>query len=908
MAFGLLLLASGVGAELRAERIEVDSVETLRVGGPDSIGGVGDWWLANDVIEAVIDDVGREHAKQNHGGTLVDLGLRDRQGEDQFARLFPIINLTQRIEVGYDAIRAEVDPDGAFARIVVTSSGLRALPRGGFWARALDPLVPDPEDIAEVTVETVYEVRPGEPFVRIETTLTNTGEDGAPVFAFGDVWMRGGRSGRIFLGNTLAPEASRGFRNMGFARDGFPSADAIAAFTHLGLVGVEGFPPIAYALASPERTEAGLPIFGVTEEHVSVAVSLLGSRSPSLGLLGLARALFRELEAGEQSVWSRRVYVAGRSDVAANSDRVFVDLGFADGRAGLRGALDTGARRAVLWVGTEAGAPVTSRRIASGEPFQIVLPPGRYQVELRVAGAQNTTRVIEVPEAAFAEVRFDTPTALAQLRFAPAFADGGPGRIIVEGRDGTPDPRFHDDLWDARLDGAPLPSAQMSRSLWFTGTPQDPAAVALPPGRYRLTATRGLDWNLAQIELTLAEPGSEAAVPPFELEALPPLAGVEVADLHVHAQASDDSQTPNEQRLRAYVAEGVHVLVATDHDHVPDYRPALARLGLADRLRVVHGVEITSSTPSAVAPWTIGHHNAWPVEPRPTLHRAGAPPSQNLLVGELYSKLRREHGAQVLQLNHPRGRKPARHDGSFFTHLSQGPAFDPAAPLDAPDHAPLLEAAADGTRALDFDAIEVMNGKSYNAYRLMRADWHALLRHGVRRTGTANSDTHGADQLAAYPRNYVWVGTDPRPEPQAGFDRALREGRSFGTTGPRIRRFQVGTAEAGALVPGGEAGFVAFEVDAADWVPLEEVRIVVNGDVVHRTTERTGRVPLALDADAFVVLEAGAPLDADAAAWRAAHPGPYTETVVPGFVSAAFSNPIYVDVDGNGRFDGPGVR
>jgi len=81
----------------------------------------------------------------------------------------------------------------------------------------------------------------------------------------------------------------------------------------------------------------------------------------------------------------------------------------------------------------------------------------------------------------------------------------------------------------------------------------------------------------------------------------------------------------------------------------------------------------------------------------------------------------------------------------------------------------------------------------------------------------------------------------------------------------------------------------------------------VNGEVVRAGRERTGAFDLALARDAFVTLEAGAPLDADPAAWIRAHPGLYTEVIAPGFVSVAFTNPVFVDVDGNGRFDPPGL-
>jgi len=185
LAVGLMGLVGGAAparSDLRAERIDADNAAELLISGPDAIGGLGDWALANDVIAVIVDDPGRAHAKLNHGGTIVDAAPRGGGG-DQLARLFPIVNLDQRVVIGFDRIRAEVDPGGAFARLVVSSSqGLHVVARGGGWASALDPRTPSDEAVREVFVETEYRVHPGEPYVHITTTLENRGEKPAPVF------------------------------------------------------------------------------------------------------------------------------------------------------------------------------------------------------------------------------------------------------------------------------------------------------------------------------------------------------------------------------------------------------------------------------------------------------------------------------------------------------------------------------------------------------------------------------------------------------------------------------------------------------------------------------------------------------------------------------------------------------
>jgi hypothetical protein len=904
---GIGLFAEATAAQdLRAEEITPGNAAELLIGGPDAIGGVGDTYLANDVVELVVDHPSRRHAKLNHGGTIVDLGLRDRRGADQFARLIPLVNMSQRVLVNYDAIRTEIV--GQSARIVVSSSGMSSIPRGSGLSRALDVLVPEPEELADVRVETVYELRPGESFVRITTRFENAGGSPAPVFAYGDLWMRGGRSLRAFLGNSLAPELARGFQHWGFSRENLlRSLDALAPFSHVAAAGLEAWPPVAYALFSPERTAAGRSFFGVTDEHVSFVMAFAGDPGwRELSALRVLRVLRQTLPPG--GVWQieRRLLVSGGPDVGSLTDVILPALGVGDGASGLSGHSLPEDVRTLVHVHTVEGHPVTQLVSRSGR-YAASLPPGAYRLTFRAAHRASLTREVRVEPGAQALVPEVRWAPLGVLALGPAFADGGPGRIVFRGRDGTPDPVFGAELLDFRLDGEPAPSATETSSIYIIGNRHDPTEIRLPAGRYTLVATRGPEYDVDVREVEIRAPGERVSIDPFELARVASLPEHVSADLHVHAQASDDSGTTNASRLRDFVASGVLVLATTDHDHVADYDQALAALDLGGRIHLVRGVEVTSSTPSTAAPWTIAHHNAWPVSYEPHLHRRGAPPSQDLRVPELYSLLRSAYAVGVVQLNHPRCGGPGPNVGCFFTHQATvGAPVDTRQPVTAAANASLLEPAADGTRALDFDLLEVMNGESWSHYLETRQDFHWLLRQGYRRTATANSDTHGPDELAGMPRNYVGVGSsffDAR-----ALDEALRAGRSFGTTGPLILRFGANGGGAGDTVsaPGGRVRLV-YDLVSAPWVPVDEVRLLVNGEVVRVLPEGAGDAELVLSRDAFLTLEAGAPLGADPASWIATHRGLYTDVVAPGFLPAAFSNPIYVDVDGDGAWTPPGL-
>jgi hypothetical protein len=925
VAAACLLVSAAADASLRAERITRKNAAELLIGGPDAIGGVGDWYLANDVIEIIVDDPWRQHAKLNHGGTIIDAGLRHRKGDDQFARLFPIVNMDQRVQINFNTMRAEVNASAGWARLTVSSSqGMSTIARGGAVSRWLDPLVPETQRVAKVYVETEYSVFPGEPFVHITTTIRNRGDRPAPVFSYGDVWMRGGRSIRSWVGNSLAPRRSRGFHHLSFDRRNVLAArEALAPFTYVAMPGLPQFPPLTYAIFSPERVERGRLHFGVTGQHVTLVSVFTGDPGwQDAGLLRLLGATRDELPAGAVWTYRRRLLLVDRAEIAAATDVIFPLVGYADGSSGVFGRALPASERFVIQVDDAAsGAPVTQLATRTDGPragrYRAVLPAGEYLLTMRSAHRPERSIAVSVPQGRFTEIPAQHFPEPGWLRFAPAFADGGGGRIVVTGIGATRDPVFQPELLDFRIDGVPGKSGTDTNQLYFVGHGHDPGGVPIAPGRYRLTATRGPEFDLARFEVEISAPGVERVVPPFELHRVVSLPGLVSADFHVHSEASDDSGMGNETRLRSFVAEGVDVMVSTDHDHLGNFEAALDALGVRDRIRVIQGVEITSSAPSRSAPWTIGHHNAWPIPYQPMAHRKGAPPSQNRTVAELYAGLRRDFGAEIVQLNHAVGKQPGLSDGSYFTHLgSVGEPYDPARPIDAAPNRTLLELASDGsTRAIDFDAIELMNGDSFGQYRQLREVWYSLLRQGFRRTGTGNSDSHGPDELAGYPRNYVEVDHRAATADPSLLNQAIRDGRLFATTGPLITTFRVNGARMGetVAVSTGRAE-VEIAVAAAPWVPVDEVRLLVNGRVVRRFAglrDSGGgqrlqvREELTFEGDGFVTLEAGAALDVDPQRWAERRGGEYAAVVARGFVSQAISNPIYVDVDGNGRFDPP---
>ncbi len=235
------------------------------------------------------------------------------------------------------------------------------------------------------------------------------------------------------------------------------------------------------------------------------------------------------------------------------------------------------------------------------------------------------------------------------------------------------------------------------------------------------------------------------------------------ADLHVHAVNSTDSAVGNALRVSNFLAEGVDVLVSTDHEWVTDFAPTVRR---ARRRRTswpsMIGEEITS--------FTHGHFNNFPLirtgsNPNGgAFDHAGGETGPTLRMPQVFDGVHAAHPGSVVQLNHPRG-------GSGVLTLLRVDTATLATHGDPADYgmAPAPDATADDTRLLGdgWDVIETANGPS-PSYAVLN-DWMTFLSRGTVRTATGVSDTHYAySATGGYARTYAKVGVDTPAQFTAG--------------------------------------------------------------------------------------------------------------------------------------------
>ncbi len=876
--FALALVSIGfstgpASAELLAERITPDNAARLQLEGPDADGGVGDFALQNGTLCAVIADAAHEAPISPQGGGLLDL-VRCGNANDQWSALVPLVNLSRSNVVPVTELRGEQDERSAR---VIASGGRPGL-----------------------RIETTYALDLATPDALSITTKLSRSEGGERMFAFGEVVFHAVGQLRAFslLRRDLA-------QSVGFAHpSGDPSSPLtmlrgiVAADAHVLVGGEEIAPGLSYGLAleRAERRRASgetepVATFSITGESFTMTGVFarpfwVGGGEGAPGVLEMAQLPLMDLRPGDVLVLERSIRVGERADVASVSDAWWPDGALLSGR------VDDAAAR--IHIASAEGAPVSEVRPAEDGSFSLRLPPGAYRLRALAPGGREVVREVALAAAPLAL----GPIALGEAARL-ALPHGETLRLVFVGMDGTPDPRFGDDLLGFRVNGEEIPPGALVNALSLAGLSEDPREVTLAPGRYRVLATRGPEYGIRETQLTLGA-GERAtlslAAPARALDTK----GWIAADFHVHSAESFDTSWPLAHQLAAFAANGSEVLVSTEHDRIHDPRPTLAALGLGDRLVAITGVEVTTAFTGGDSPYSIGHFNAYPMREDALAFRGGAPRAEGRRLRAVLADVGRGQGAPFVQMNHPRGHEPhERQDGAYFSHLAvAGEEYQPTRGLDAEPNRVLAERdPLTGLRDLDYDGVELLNGPSLPRYWQTRADWLSLLLQGVVHVGVGNSDSHQAGELPGLPRTYVAVENDGI----AGFDEAaffaaLRAGRAFATTGPLLD-VQLGNAGPGERFVGRE-GTLRVRVSAAPWVPVDRLLVHRDAEIVASRSIARGEtleLPVSFERDGFLVVEASGTPDAT---WSA---------LAPGFTPIAVANPVFVDANGDGVWRAPGL-
>jgi hypothetical protein len=939
----------------------VDSPDDLP-GGLAAAGAIGDIVLANDKVQVVLEALDHPHYLGVSGGSIVDLTVAGKPA-DSLRHFWQATGLLPFDYVVYD--RYEILDEG----------DVKAVQFHGTL-----------QDRPDTPIHTRYEVRPCEPGVRVRTEIVNLEREPSS-WTLLDGFYFGGREN---LGFAPFPGGGFNFRTFGLG-------DLTEVMTPVPYVVAAMAPEPASTYTTVACNVDSLSTFITTEvTPAGLAPTLVMPRDYLVFERFIGVAEGQSVSAGADLALELRQQLFGEPYTTITG-RVAIPQGDPGGiGSGLR-ALVTLSEGTTATPG-EARVPWTMAVPAADGTFTARVPTGRHYVaEVEAFGQVVAEREIDVGDAPADLGAIDVPIVgdVSLSATIDGVDDGEQVLILVYPADDETREASRGRMLGKFEECAPLlghPHAGSPACNRVLITEGEPVTITMVPGRYHFVATAGPFSTLGFAKEVEVAPGTGQSVD-ITLETLPALQppGTLSGDFHVHGGASFDSSLNDTDRVRSFLAAKIDVIASTEHDTVSDYSGALQALGVDDELKILPGTEMTGHVlwywnPTVTFPQVVGHWNVWPLPYDPTAPYRGAPWDEQAEPGMLLTRAESagwDRDVGVAQLNHPIGPSSFGRDFAWVTATGirgdEPLNDDPDSPQSLFDH---LAAGAAYTNDA-YDVQEVMNGTNNGNYQQYRAFWFYLLNQGVVRGGTANSDTHTLlENVVGSPRTLVWSPTSRGPDfDVATFDTSVKEGRMIGTNGPVLLVSTTDAAGVGrrpsveAFTPGDTAA-LAIQVRAAPWVPVPEVRIIVNGTIKQTITDlaaardpfATGAdataqfdrldtsVPLAelldgVTGDAWIVVEAGSPvpasedLDCDgwpdtgdnngdgAIDWRdvataTADPGgcfavgdagPLAPYVAPNDVNdpawlfsaavplgfpLAFTNPLLLDRDGNGRFDG----
>jgi hypothetical protein len=331
-----------------------------------------------------------------------------------------------------------------------------------------------------------------------------------------------------------------------------------------------------------------------------------------------------------------------------------------------------------------------------------------------------------------------------------------------------------------------------------------------------------------------------------------PSPGYISSDWHVHQLGSPDSPVSNDLRVRSAVSAGIEMFAATDHDFVADLQPVVENLQLESLVRVVSGIEVT--------PFAYGHFNSWPIAPDDSSPNKGAIDWARgtapfaMLPGQIFDAMR-ERGAQMVQVNHPRGSGFSEFQAAFeranvVYDYDQRTIFGDYENASQP--ADFLRLPPGTTLWSDtFNGLEVWNGfrmadsnedglrENQSLDRVMR-DWFSMLSLGLFVTPAGNSDTHKsiADPVGM-PRTLIRVPNDSGAAladgsavdavllTQTGANGTPRD--IIVTNGPMIRVEVGGQPAIGRVVTAANGSVtITVTLTSPDWAEFDTLEVFAN--------------------------------------------------------------------------------
>jgi len=846
------------------------------VGGPLSRCRVGDYLLKNDKIRVVIQGIQRNlFGIGQFGGQIIDADLvripsdPDRDNFEEWSASINIENTAHYTSIavlndGSDGTPAVIRVTGVddlldFLNPSSTVAGLGFLPPPGT----------DDQDLP-IQIQTDYILKPGRNYVRVETTVQNTGGTQLKIF-FGDFLNASGQVAEF--------QPAYGFGEpLSTVRCPPSAANPCNAIAYAGYNGGAG---VSYGYINDDAASSTFSTSGVSVPLIGTEVLLALT-----GMSGPPHVLEPAGNPGDSKTFTRH-FIVGNGTVSSildtrNQIQVF-PTGTLQGTVTAGGSPAAGAQIAVL--GEVLQGPglvplpknVVSHTLTdSAGNYSLTLPPGSYNVMANIegypfegGGASPAQHPIVIAANTPTTVNMALP-ATGELVMNAVDESSNPiaAKVSVVGVDPSPDPRNTQNILglvrnttgvfnDLDNDGLTYGLTQTD----FAGLSGSIGPVPIEPGDYRVVVSHGPEYSAYTQDITVA--ASATSTVNAQVAHVTDSTGFISGDFHVHSIESPDSKITLVDRVVSMLAEGVDFFTPSDHDFRTDYEPTIATLGAASHVKTATSAEITT--------FDYGHFNAWPVPIDPSKvnggsvdHGRAAPDGQDFPSYGNYSltpaeiiAAARAAGATTVQINHVHsyfgvtGGSGLAIDTGMTPPQSAVPGaarrLDPTVPNYFPD--PIDRP----------DALELWIGDDRsqiytNFLGRNIGDWFNMINQGILKTGVADSDTHKRTiTQAGMPRTMVASATDdPGSLVPSTVSANVDDGRTFGTNGPivRVTTHADSTGEDGSLALGDPktistndgAVDIEVEIQSPIWAEFDRVEYYINTTTTKSTAIRQSGV------------------------------------------------------------------
>jgi hypothetical protein len=340
------------------------------------------------------------------------------------------------------------------------------------------------------------------------------------------------------------------------------------------------------------------------------------------------------------------------------------------------------------------------------------------------------------------------------------------------------------------------------------------------------------------------------------------------------------------------LCENLEFAPCTEHQRIDSYTPHLKKLGVEHLMATCTGMELTNQLP-------FNHENAFPLIMKPHTQDNGAPQIDNDPYVQIERLAKWDNNAEKLvQQNHPNiiqiafdKDQDGKRDEGFNRELKYMDVIEVHSPVGI------------------FNKPTMKKGVASDGNKMQA--WLQVINQGRYVPGVINTDSHYNVHGSGYYRNYIKSTTDdPAKIDTLEMVRSCKAGHIVMSTAPFMQvTIESGgkTADPGDTLPATGGATLHVKVQCANWYDISRVQVFINGRA-EKSLNFTRQSHPQMFSDKVVRFEQSIPLklakDAHVIVAAIGEGTTLSKVYASGGGSKlppiAVSNPIFVDVDGNG--------